>query len=183
MIYSFWTSVDVRRRASAVEISRTLRSCSTLLSIGGEWWPSAKRGYNSFGAISDLTIQKLYTEGVSSKQPRLSAPQENAPAAFDINHELQAADSLTRLQNSLVSGSFEPNPVTGQALDASQRQHEEDWPNMLPDLTSRSAPSFDYAPEIEEFLAGFDRSDLAWNLPLNEIGDVSNQSDIFFPQL
>ncbi|ETS86964.1 hypothetical protein PFICI_00792 [Pestalotiopsis fici W106-1] len=183
MIYSFWTSIDVRRRASVVEVSRTLRSCSTLLSIGGEWWPSAKRGYNSFGAISDLTIQKLYTEGVSSKQMRVSAPQNGTHTVFDINHELQAADSLTRLQSSMAPGSFEPNLVTEQGIESSQRQQEEDWPNMLSDLTTRSAPSFDYAPEIEEFLAGFDRSDLAWNLPLNEIGDSSNPPDIFFPQI
>lgn len=182
MIYSFWTSIDVRRRTSAVDVSKSLRSCSTLLSIGGEWWPAAKRGYNSFGAIADLTIQKLYTEGVSSKQMRLSGPQNTAGAVFDINHELQAADSLTRLQNSLDPASFASNTATEHPMEMSQHL-QENWPNMLPDLTSRSAPLYEYAPEIEEFLAGFDRSDLAWNLPLNDISDPSDQPDTFFSQI
>lgn len=180
MIYSFWTSIDVRRRTSAVDVSKSLRSCSTLLSIGGEWWPAAKRGYHSFGAIADLTIQKLYTEGVSSKQMRLSGLQNSADVVFDINHELQAADSLTRLQNSLDPTSF--NTASEQATETSQHS-QENWPDMLPDLTSRSAPLYEYAPEIEEFLAGFDRSDLAWNLPLNDITGLSDQPDTFFSQI
>lgn len=180
MIYSFWTSIDVRRSTSPVDVSKILRSCSTLLSIGGEWWPAAKRGYHSFGAIADLTIQKLYTEGVSSKQMRFSGPQNTAEVVFDINHELQAADSLTRLQNSLDPTSF--NSATEQAVETSQHS-QENWPDMIPDLTSRSAPLYEYAPEIEEFLAGFDRSDLAWNLPLNDNDDLSGEPDTFFSQI
>lgn len=194
LIYSFWTSIDVRQHASAVEVSRSLRSCSTLLSIGGEWWPSAKRGYNSFGSIADLTIQRVYAEGVSSKQMRASLPQDSAQARVDLDQQLQAGNSLARLQSGLDTIPFEYSPssvgptTTTTDLSSSppppppqQQQHSEIWSGMRPELGGQDAAEpFEFASEIEDFLSRFDRADLSWNLPLNNMQDPSNQQNSLF---
>lgn len=44
---------------------------SSLLTIGGEWWPSAKNGQLSFGSAADLTFRMLYMDSVPNKHPCL----------------------------------------------------------------------------------------------------------------
>ncbi|KAF4962226.1 hypothetical protein FSARC_9678 [Fusarium sarcochroum] len=160
LIYSFWTSQSVRKKASQTDLTRNLRSCSTLLTIGGEWWPSAKDGQTSFGSVADLTMRRLYMEDVSNKAPRLSllssatgqprnTPRERPESAM---HDVQSSENLDQLQPT------EADPVwQGLELNVEENPDQFLWPG--------TEEGFD--PEIEMFLADFNRSDFTWSFPLN----------------
>lgn len=72
MIYCFWTSKRVQRSTEAADLPKLLRMCSNLLTIGGEWWPSAKQGKFSFEKVVDVTLRKLgdLRSGSSSKRSK-----------------------------------------------------------------------------------------------------------------
>ncbi|KAM0545332.1 hypothetical protein ACHAPJ_011404 [Fusarium lateritium] len=156
LIYSFWTSQSVRKKASQTDLSRNLRSCSTLLTIGGEWWPSAKDGQTSFGSVADLTMRRLYMEDVSNKAPRLSlhssATDQPRERSESMVHGAQSTENLDQPQPT------EADPVwQGLELNVEENPDQFLWPG--------TEPGFD--PEIEMFLADFNRSDFTWNFPLN----------------
>uniref|UniRef100_A0A8H7KAI5 Zn(2)-C6 fungal-type domain-containing protein n=1 Tax=Bionectria ochroleuca TaxID=29856 RepID=A0A8H7KAI5_BIOOC len=107
LIYSFWTSEQVRKNASAADMAKDLRTCSSLLTVGGEWWPSAKTGQRSFGLVADLTMRKLYMDNGASKAPRLTA--DSSSPGWQSNHRaghgeqsiqvLSGEDALERLDH------------------------------------------------------------------------------------
>ncbi|KAM0226502.1 hypothetical protein ACHAQD_000424 [Fusarium lateritium] len=156
LIYSFWTSQSVRKKASQMDLSRNLRICSTLLTIGGEWWPSAKDGQTSFGSVADLTMRRLYMEDVSNKAPRLSlhssATDQPRERPESIMHGAQSSENLDQLQPTGAD-------TVWQNLELSVEENPDQflWPG--------NEAGFD--PEIEMFLADFNRSDFTWNFPLN----------------
>ncbi|CAG9950492.1 unnamed protein product, partial [Clonostachys rosea f. rosea IK726] len=70
LIYSFWTSEQVRKNASAADMAKDLRTCSSLLTVGGEWWPSAKTGQRSFGLVRTSRCgNSTWTMGFKSSTP------------------------------------------------------------------------------------------------------------------
>ncbi|KAJ4004025.1 hypothetical protein NW766_011881 [Fusarium irregulare] len=159
LIYSFWTSQCVRKKASQTDLSRNLRSCSTLLTIGGEWWPSARNGQTSFGSVVDLTMRRLYMEDASYKAPRLSVHSS-------------ATDQPRERSESMVYSAQSENLSQLQPIEADPSWQElelnvEDDPDQFP--WPGTEAGFD--PEIEMFLADFNRSDFTWNFPLNGIQD------------
>lgn len=161
LIYSFWTSQSVRKKASQTNLSRNLRSCSTLLTIGGEWWPSAKGGQTSFGSVADLTMRRLYMEDVSNKAPRLyvhsSATDQPRERPESTVYGAQSSEALDQLQ-----------PVEGDTTWQGLEVNVEENPNQF--LWPGSEAGFD--PEIEMFLADFNRSEFTWNFPLNGNQDL-----------
>lgn len=184
MIYSFWMSADVRGEASVAELSRSLRTCSSLLSIGGEWWPSAKKGRDSFGSIADLTMQKLYTEGRPSKQTRLAPPpnasqidREPGPHMISSGHDAapQRGDGTVPIDPALFD--WNPTLVSGVDLTRPHAHSPAQWQESDLDPQFAGQPGCDVIPEIEDFLAGFDRADLGWNL--NDFEDVANAANLF----
>jgi hypothetical protein len=77
VIYCFWMSAAVRQNSVATDLAKTLRACTNLLTLGGEWWPSARKGQHGFGSVVDLTVQRLFSaQGPSrpSKTSRLTEP-------------------------------------------------------------------------------------------------------------
>ncbi|KAF4341948.1 pyrimidine pathway regulatory 1 [Fusarium beomiforme] len=161
LIYSFWTSPAVREKASATVMSKSLRSCSTLLTIGGEWWPSARNGQASFGSVADLTMKRLYMTDPSNKAPRLSLQQE---AITRPRIDALAAEQDPQFSN----GSGEQTTISASAawqnldLDVGDNHDQFDWPSV--------EGGFD--PEIEMFLEDFNRSDFTWSFPLNDNQDL-----------
>ncbi|KAF2193958.1 hypothetical protein K469DRAFT_727427 [Zopfia rhizophila CBS 207.26] len=59
MIYCLWTSTAVRHSIPYTQSMRDLRTCTNLLTVGGEWWPSVKKGKESFGRAIDALLKKL----------------------------------------------------------------------------------------------------------------------------
>lgn len=185
LVYSFWTSPAVRRDATGVQLLRRLRTCSNLLSAGGEWWPSARKGLDSFGSVVDLTIQRLYDgDGAPSKQRRLTAPGESVSSRVSSLHHGTAQSDVvqaTRHQNpssSTVANLSQPwtqpydfHQDNGPGSWASTSEYLENDPRRPFSAVSDESPQVPSAPgifpEIEDFLADFNRSEFSWNFPLS----------------
>lgn len=81
IIFCFWSSPAIQSMTPLAEALCDLRTCSNLLSIGGQWWPSVRGGKESFDKLVDLTIKRLSqlqnNDGLSAdsriqSQPRYS---------------------------------------------------------------------------------------------------------------
>lgn len=59
MIYCLRSSSLVRRTVPAYAAMRDLRTCTNLLSVGGEFWPSVKKGMESLSRAVDALARKL----------------------------------------------------------------------------------------------------------------------------
>ncbi|WZH42090.1 uncharacterized protein QYS62_003058 [Fusarium acuminatum] len=169
LIYSFWTCPVIRKTVLHTAMSRNLRNCSTLLTIGGEWWPSARDGQASFGSVADLTMRRLYMESVSNKAPRLSQHQAGPDRHGDLEDEDRTEHSMrnkTQLSGNIneaqLSDSNSVSAWQGLDLDAGETTDQFNWPAI--------EDGFD--PEIELFLADFTRSDFTWSFPLNNNQDT-----------
>ncbi|KAF4441025.1 aconitate hydratase 1 [Fusarium acutatum] len=165
LIYSFWTSQAVREKASPDTMSKNLRSCSTLLTIGGEWWPSARNGQASFGSVADLTMKRLYVANASNKAPRLSL-QQTASGRPRHGADIDAPGTSPQPQFSNENGQSAVVDTSSAwqnlDLDVGGNPDQFDWPSI--------EGGFD--PEIEMFLEDFNRSDFTWSFPLNDNQDL-----------
>lgn len=104
MIYCLWTSPMVRRSVPSTEWGKSLRTCTNLLSVGGEWWPSAKRGLKSFSSALDALTSKFDTpqsthsrrqeEQQSIDNPRMFAshlgPSRDSTSSFALTYDTNA---------------------------------------------------------------------------------------------
>ncbi|KAK2046715.1 fungal-specific transcription factor domain-containing protein [Colletotrichum somersetense] len=175
LIYSFWTCSAVRNNASMADLSRSLRACSGLLAVGGEWWPSIKEGQRSFSAIADLTIRKLYTSNMPSKNPRLFTPltSEGVQDAVEQSEGVPDYD-LTGQQDisrAALNGTHESWPHSpGATVGLPHPQDSVHWHGAYPDGSFQSGTD-DYIPEIENFLADFGKSEFSWSIPMAGVGD------------
>lgn len=196
LVYSVWTSELVQSKASPAELSRSLRSCSSLLSVGGEWWPSVKTSLASFGSVVDLTVQKLYTQGPVAKQARLATEISARRGSLRLSDE--TSHTTSRLAAREPNAASYPESwaqsqygQTQQIADTDVTRPRVDVPGMNQngmeqamqlgrDSQGYPFPAGDVAandelmPEIEYFLADFGRSDFSWSFPL---GDVEEPLD------
>ncbi|KAF2137192.1 uncharacterized protein K452DRAFT_278809 [Aplosporella prunicola CBS 121167] len=105
MVYCFWASNVMQQSVSFISLPKELRTCSNLLSASGEWWPSVKRGKESFERIVDLTMQRWgqLQVGTGSESAR-SSITTSIPACAPSDVEER------RMRESLM----EPVPHTAQ---------------------------------------------------------------------
>ncbi|KAF5252849.1 hypothetical protein FANTH_2173 [Fusarium anthophilum] len=165
LIYSFWTSQAVREKASPETMSKNLRSCSTLLTIGGEWWPSARNGQASFGSVADLTMKRLYMADASNKAPRLSLQQTASSRPRDsADADVSGSQHQPQLSNETGQSVVIDTDTAWQNLDLGVGGNPDqfDWPSI--------EGGFD--PEIEMFLEDFNKSDFTWSFSLNDNQDL-----------
>ncbi|CAG8893588.1 unnamed protein product [Penicillium salamii] len=59
LIYLVCGLPSVQQSVSLPSVSKNMRLCSSLLSTGGEWWPSVKKVKRRFERAADLLIEKL----------------------------------------------------------------------------------------------------------------------------
>lgn len=185
LVYSFWTSPAVRRDATGVQLLRRLRTCSNLLSAGGEWWPSARKGLDSFGSVVDLTIQRLYDgDTVTSKQRRLTGPEESGSSRVStLHHDISDGDAVHAVHNHSSSSSTvanlsqpwtQPYGLPHETIPnswTSTSEHLEYDPrrpfSAISEGASQDPGAEGLFPEIEDFLADFNRSEFSWNFPMS----------------
>ncbi|KAH8889008.1 hypothetical protein GQ53DRAFT_870729 [Thozetella sp. PMI_491] len=195
IIYTFWTSKSVQRSSSAPALSKTLRTCSSLLTIGGEWWPSAKRASVRFGSVADLTIRKLYTDAAVSKQPRLLyRPDIEAPApTMTTDAELTQTSALDQMGGSRDGSSMNQFGWAGDIVDPALQhggQATAGWTALtgttldaeggLPqDLSLGTGMTQEYTPEIENFFAQFGRAEFSWTFRLDDEPEQDLSPDFF----
>lgn len=197
LVYSFWTSRLIQETTNATSISRSLRTCISLLAIGGEWWPSVRSSQANFGSVVDLTIERIYSRPPRVKQPRLhsgpnfiantgSSGNANSVGAPVTTTQMTNATSQSHLHAPYQTSPFdESDPSMG---DWSVRNHQEasdglvltasEWASMGFGGSSAAAHQTDQdietIPVIEEFLADFGRSDFSWNVPAEDIPEELN---------
>jgi hypothetical protein len=202
-MYTFWTCPRVQADASIIELSRSLRICSSLLSVGGESWPSVKIGKNSLETVADLTIRKLYTLSNPSKQRRLIEDpnfdrrlQIESHNMTENTHAYSDSAAFTRSIVNPLEGSSGVQPsATITEFDVPQLYHypdqsenvgahhypeaEDEIHAYLDNVPFENTGDLDMVPEIENFLADFDNSEFSWNFPLSSL-DEQNFSPSFF---
>lgn len=86
LVYCIWSSSEIRASASVADVAKTMRICSNLLTLGGEWWPLARRGRRSFEKLADFALQSLSHPPVAPSldpQEVQNAPDEIIPTHFD----------------------------------------------------------------------------------------------------
>ena len=81
MVYCIWACPTLQAVISFAEVLWDLRTCSNLLSIGGQWWPSVRNGKGSFDQIVDLTIRRLSR----SQPPSPRTRRRLEPQSIDIS--------------------------------------------------------------------------------------------------
>ncbi|KAH8704854.1 putative Zn(II)2Cys6 transcription factor [Talaromyces proteolyticus] len=85
IIFCFWSSPEIQLIIPFSDALRDLRTCSNLLSIGGQWWPSVRGGKDSFDRIVDLTVKRLsylQNSNSSSSQAQLQSQPRYPHAHF-----------------------------------------------------------------------------------------------------
>lgn len=188
MIYCLWTSSSVQKSVPLSKAMTDLRTCTNLLSVGGEWWPSVKRGKETFGRAMDALLKKLDQSKTSSQTHSITrSPNErlvrNVPQESDresANYESltpatsthsKDMDSFWGISPALPSGSngFSQN-------DASTNYGTTDW-TALDKYTDQSLQfnqqDADSAGSevntenldntVEAFITEFLQNDTAWN--------------------
>ncbi|GLA68253.1 hypothetical protein AtubIFM55763_003322 [Aspergillus tubingensis] len=88
LIYCIWASPSLQATTPFAEVLKDLRTCSNLLSIGGQWWPSVRNGKGSFDKMVDLTIRQLSRTQTSTSKMRGSLHTQHAEIGCqpDLDH-------------------------------------------------------------------------------------------------
>lgn len=60
IIYCFWTSDTTSASSLCAQMPNTLRACTSLLAVGGIWWPSVKKSKSGFERLVDLSLQRVH---------------------------------------------------------------------------------------------------------------------------
>lgn len=68
--YCVSISAAVRSSVSVLSLSKDLRVCSSMLSIGGEWWPTIRKAKNSLERLSNYILEMLAANVQSSEEDR-----------------------------------------------------------------------------------------------------------------
>ncbi|KAI0486362.1 hypothetical protein F4859DRAFT_470082 [Xylaria cf. heliscus] len=196
LIYSFWTSKVVQKSANAMALSRDLRTCSSLLSVGGEWWPSVKKSLVNLGSIIDLTLQRLHTRGPPPKQPRLPIQEQPISSALIENIHSIERNGITESRGSMGNpdGKDTYEYHLRNENDSRIQELESNWaatnsPELEDATRQLSGPWFagyndagqGIAPEIENFLADFDGSNFSWSFPLGNVEETLDISTFYPP--
>lgn len=178
MIYCLWTSNLVRRTVPTTAVMRDLRTCTNLLSVGGEFWPSVKKGKESFSRAMDALAHKL--DCFSPEEHRQYGPSHVSSSMFGRN----AKDRISLQDEHVYRPSADQTDVDqSHPFTHQQEEHVEPLPTNLDmassDWSTFGNPVFAYdaaqdpgamwamqeAPDatVEAFIAEFLNNDTAWN--------------------
>ena len=120
LIYTFWTSQVVQRNLSVINLTRSLRMCSTLLSVGGEWWPSVRIGKKSLEQVFDLTTKKMHTLNLRSKQRRLTQQPD-----VSVQSHMHLGEIGARPSSQPGHRSYQPSQNTLVSRDPGRTTYDE----------------------------------------------------------
>ncbi|KAL7919036.1 hypothetical protein ACQKWADRAFT_330084 [Trichoderma austrokoningii] len=187
MIYCLWTSSSVQKSVPLSRAMTDLRTCTNLLSIGGEWWPSVKRGKETFGRAIDALLKKLDRSKASSQTEdnignRNERVVRNVPQqsySESTNCELFAAAANAHSGDAHLLEMLNltlPSDFRGTCNDVSVNYGSNDWTALdkVDDQSLRfSQQEFDSTISeissenldntVEAFIAEFLHNDTAWS--------------------
>lgn len=94
-IYSIWASTAIRSSVSPAEVAGDLRLVSSLLALGGEWYPLAQRGKKSFEQLADSTLNALLSKNVGTNfQDQFPTPLDSSNMSVEDNQWLNVESML-----------------------------------------------------------------------------------------
>lgn len=123
MVYCIWSSLEIRLTASVSEIAADLRLCSSLLSLGGEWWPLAQRGRRGFERLADSTVKALSRLQDNDRR-------QSMPMSFDIPSNDPLAESQWFNVESVLQSFLQNEYQLSDMLDTFEASPSEPW-NLL----------------------------------------------------
>ncbi|KAL5452703.1 hypothetical protein PMIN06_005884 [Paraphaeosphaeria minitans] len=153
MIYCLWTSSSVQRSVPLSTAMTDLRTCTNLLSVGGEWWPSVKRGKETIGRAIDALVNK-FDRSKTSWRSQESAREMGEGPVRNI-----------RRQSERDAVYFETLPTASIQSSAG---------GLLDQINTSLPSSFDEASHANYSI---DHGTTDWGL-LNTSGDPSPQFDL-----
>ncbi|KAL5404469.1 hypothetical protein PMIN04_012585 [Paraphaeosphaeria minitans] len=179
MIYCLWTSALVRSTVPWSEAMKDLRTATNLLSVGGEWWPSVKKGKESFSSAIDALFRKL---DISQHENAKSGQNQRAPARRC--HSLdQSGHNGTKSTALAAESGMDVQEIHSTFQDASTPLTE--FPHVSSDFATAdwsflNDPAYHHDPQasfgdfdnqalgatdsaVEAFIAQFLNKDTAWN--------------------
>lgn len=188
MIYCLWTSSSVQRSVPISSAMTDLRTCTNLLSVGGEWWPSVKRGKETFGRAMDALLKKLDQSRTPSRtqshtrnaNERLLRDMPQRSDRESTNFESLMLATSTHSGDADVFGELNPALSSGfndtSHVDASINYGATDWtvldkygdqslhfnPRDFDSTVSEINPE-NLDSTVEAFITEFLQNDTAWN--------------------
>ncbi|KAH7069783.1 fungal-specific transcription factor domain-containing protein [Paraphoma chrysanthemicola] len=176
MIYCLWTTTLVRDTIPLGDAMKDLRTASNLLSVGGEWWPSVKKGKESFARAIDALFRQLD----ASHHGNQDYSQDQRPPE---RRNRDPSQSVRVLADIAVPGVLSSKGMHNEAQDTSESLSQ--FPDIFPNFStadwSRSGdPEYCQNPQpmlgvfqdqalggtdsaVEAFIAQFLNNDTAWN--------------------
>ncbi|KAL4876969.1 hypothetical protein BJY04DRAFT_231118 [Aspergillus karnatakaensis] len=152
IVYCFWASPEIQSLVPFSEALRTLRICSNLLSIGGQWWPTVRNGKENFDRIVDLTIKRLSQLHGSG----------NASADGQPPHHRRRIGNLEPHRSSAEIAPFEGLPPLAEPEQASNYlATPHSFPFDTLDDQNAAIPSVDSV--MENFFTEFLHGDWGWD--------------------
>ena len=74
VMYCVCMSSNVRRSVSLTSLARDFRSCSSMLSVGGEWWPMIRNARSSLERLASHTLELFAERQRSGLDPSPAMP-------------------------------------------------------------------------------------------------------------
>lgn len=163
LIYLVCGLPSVQQSVSLPSVSRNMRLCSSLLSTGGEWWPSVKKAKRRLERAADLLIEKLSSLKnlvLQSQHPQNLLPLDRRGSSFERDPEPMSPSFALSL--TYPPGGDFPNATNDGFLQNSTRptSHQFTFPVVSPvrfDTANDALRDRDQAegpPEHENSFAG-----------------------------
>lgn len=178
MIYCLWTSAEVRGAVPSAAWEKALATCTNLLSVGGEWWPSVKRGRESFARALDA-LKVKFIAGHSGLDSRYGEPDKATRSrpitrpTKDNPTSARAFDAPLQYTSRLGEALSGPSNVAVTQADTQFLQSQDLMPQMPipldfggaewtdPDSVGAMAPFYqDFGPEAERDAPYYQQIDL-----------------------
>lgn len=91
LVFCIWASPDVRSSMVTAQVSKDLRLCTNLLTLGGTWWAPARRCCRSFQSLVDITANAfLYP---SNGESSVTTAQTTLPLTPNIEELEQVTEA------------------------------------------------------------------------------------------
>ncbi|KAH8592216.1 fungal-specific transcription factor domain-containing protein [Bisporella sp. PMI_857] len=84
IMYCVCISPAVRASVSIISLSKDFRACSSMLSVGGEWWPTIRKAKYSLERLSNYILEMLAAKG-DSDESQMRARQGPFPQDYIPN--------------------------------------------------------------------------------------------------
>ncbi|KAL5346010.1 hypothetical protein ACLOAV_009041 [Pseudogymnoascus australis] len=83
IMYCVYISAAVRSSVSIISLSKDSRACSSMLSVGGEWWPTIRKAKYSLERLSNYILGTLAdipeSDGADMRVGRQPFPHDHTP--------------------------------------------------------------------------------------------------------